>query len=117
MTTKGKGNKGDGTMTRMEGLKKYGASKQCPVCRSCQTFERTDEPGTHRCLSCNHEWTPNAPKPPTAETVDERLDRLEAEYQQALNDDVPAPRAKEIMDEMGSLVSSEMGTVKKGQGR
>ena len=92
-------------MTRMEGLKKFGATKQCPVCRSCQTFERTDEPGTHRCLSCNHEWTPSAPKPPKAETVDERLDRLEAEYQKALNDDdatngeEPPPIKEEAEDE------------------
>lgn len=49
-------------MTRMEALKKYGAPKQCPACRSCNTFERTDKPGTHHCLSCNHEWTDGTPK-------------------------------------------------------
>lgn len=105
-------------MTRMEGLKRYGANKQCPVCRSCTTFERADKPGTHRCLSCGHEWTPNAPKPPKTETVDERLDRLEAEYQAALDDDdIPAGRATEIRRQMESLVSAEFNGARKGWSR
>lgn len=94
-------------MTRMEAMKKYGAPKQCPACRSCNTFERTDLLGTHHCLSCNHEWMPE-PKP---ETVDERLDRLDAEYRAALeDDDVPAGKATKLGRERDELASTAMNT-------
>lgn len=44
-------------MTRLEVLKKD-KPRQCLICKSCQTFQRIDKPGTWHCFSCNSEWEP-----------------------------------------------------------